>query len=97
MPKRVDTNQTEIVAALRKVGASVLDFHELGKGAPDILVGFRGNNFLFEIKGKRGKLNDLQLGWHSRWRGQVCVVRTIDEALEAIGADIRFLVGDEGR
>jgi len=86
MPKRVDANQPEIVDALRKVGASVQHLHETGYGVPDILVGFRGFNFLLEIKGKQGKLNPLQHRWHCAWQGQVCVVRSVDEALEAIGA-----------
>ena len=50
MPKRVDMNQPEIVADLRGIGATVQHLHMVGKGCPDILVGFRGNNWLFEIK-----------------------------------------------
>ncbi len=36
---KVDTNQADIVAALRAAGASVADMHELGHGYPDLLVG----------------------------------------------------------
>lgn len=86
MPKRVDANQAEIVDALRKVGATVQSLHEVGMSCPDLLVGFRGFNFLLEIKGKQGKLSPGQILWHALWRGQVSTVRTVDEALEAIGA-----------
>ena len=36
--KRADGNQAEIVAALRKAGYQVLDFHQAGFGVPDLLV-----------------------------------------------------------
>ena len=86
MPKRVDSNQAEIVADLRKCGATVLLLHEVGKGSPDILVGFRGVNYLIEIKVPDGKLNVLQQLFYGDWRGQVAIARTSEEALHIIGA-----------
>ena len=86
MPKRVDSNQSEIVADLRKVGASVWSLHEVGGGFPDIIVGFRGANYLIEIKAKQGKLNPSQQDFHTFWRGQVAVARTSKEAMWIIGA-----------
>ncbi|HJP47915.1 hypothetical protein [Acinetobacter venetianus] len=41
---KIDANQTEIVKALRKFGASVQSLASTGKGCPDLLVGFRGMN-----------------------------------------------------
>ncbi len=52
MPKyaaRVDDNQRAIVNGLRKIGATVEHMAKLGKGAPDLVVGFKGVNYLFEI------------------------------------------------
>lgn len=86
MPKRVDRNQPEIVMALRKMGARVAELHVVGKGIPDICVGFRGANYLLEIKTEKGKLTDDQWAWHELWTGQVAIVKTVDEALRAIGA-----------
>ena len=86
MPKRVDANQPEIVADLRKVGASVLLLHEVGEGCPDICVGFRGMNYLIEIKTEQGMLNPVQLDWHRNWQGQRAIARTSEEALRIIGA-----------
>ncbi len=87
MAKRIDTNHVEIVIALRRVGASVLSLHTLGKGAPDLLVGFRGYNYLLEIKTVSGKLEEGQVDWHNLWRGQrPQTVHTVDQALAAIGA-----------
>lgn len=91
--KRVDANQGEIVDALRAVGASVQDLHELGRGVPDLLVGWRGVNVLMEVKAQGGALNDRETRWHSEWRGQVAVVRSVEEALVELerGSDAESL------
>jgi len=85
MPKRVDANQAEIVAALRKVGCSVWDTHEVGHGGPDVQVGRAGVNYDLEIKTPRGKLTDDEADFHLMWRGQICVVRSVEEAYRAVG------------
>ena len=55
-PKRVDRNQPQIVADLRGVpGVSVCSLHTVGNDFPDIIVGFRGQNWLFEIKTQKGE------------------------------------------
>ncbi len=87
----VDKNQPVIVAMLRQVGAQVQHLHAVGQGCPDLLVGFRGANFLLEIKDgdkppSARKLTPAQHVWHTIWPGQVDVVKNIDEALKAIGA-----------
>jgi hypothetical protein len=87
MAKRIDQNHVEIVHALRAVGASVLSLHTLGKGAPDLLVGFRGCTYLLEVKTLTGKLKDCQVEWHNAWRGhRPQTVQTVGQALAAIGA-----------
>jgi hypothetical protein len=89
MPRRAartDDNQTEIVDALRKVGCSVQSLAMVGQGVPDILVGFRGRNWLFEIKdgskppSRRNLTNDEET-WHLRWDGQVKVIESVDDVL----------------
>lgn len=86
MAKRVDEIQADIVDALREVGASVFLLHEVGRGCPDLLVGHRGQTYLLEVKSARGRLGPRQREWAERWRGHpVCVVRSVDEALEAVG------------
>ena len=47
---KIDSNQNEVVNALRKAGASVQSLAALGKGVPDLLVAIRGVNLLMEIK-----------------------------------------------
>ena len=86
-PKRVDANQPEIVAALRQAGCSVQYLHELGRGCPDIVVGYRGRNYLLEIKSSdKAKMTPQEAWWHDEWRGQVARVDTVDEALAAVEA-----------
>lgn len=92
MPKRVDANQREIVEGLRKVGATVEHLHTIGKGCPDILVGYkrwngRHMNYLMEIKHGKGQLTPDEHDWHEKWNGQVAVVRTVREALGIIGVE----------
>lgn len=86
---KTDDNQAEIVAALRKIGASVQPLHAVGQGCPDLLVGWRGITSLLEVKdGKKPpsarKLTEDQVKWHAEWRGQVTVVETVEQAIEAI-------------
>lgn len=86
---KVDANQTEIVKALRQVGASVQSLASTGKGCPDLLVGFRGVNWLLEIKDGQKvksarKLTDDQVVWHQTWRGKVYIVESVDQALNLL-------------
>jgi Holliday junction resolvase len=83
---RIDRNHGEIVQALRQVGASVQSLASVGRGCPDLLVGYRGLVFVMEVKAAKGKLRPLQEEWREGWRGPVHIVRTVDEALAAIGA-----------
>jgi len=84
---KVDTNQTEIVDALRAVGAVVTSIHRHGYGVPDILVSYRGVWYLMEIKTTTGKLTPAENEFIERHHNAtVNVVRYVDDALEAIGA-----------
>ena len=74
MLKKTDTNQAEIMKDLRQAGATVASLHAVGRGLPDLLVGFRGENYLLEVKTDRGKLTQAQVTWHETWRGRVAVV-----------------------
>lgn len=91
---KVDVNQAEIVAALRDVGATVTSLATVGNGCPDLVVGFRGRNYLLEVKppgGVRGgvsrqTLTEAERDWHRTWRGQRAIVTSVEQALYAIGA-----------
>lgn len=90
---KADRNQPEIVAMLRLVGCTVQHLHTIGKGCPDLLVGYQGRNYLFEIKDGElppsgRKLTEDEKDWHDSWRGVVHVVHNEREALEVIGIGV---------
>jgi hypothetical protein len=87
---KVDANQREVVAALRSAGATVQLLHAVGDGCPDLLVGYRGGNYLLEVKDgskppSAQKLTPQQEIWHQDWRGHRVVVNSPEAALAAIG------------
>lgn len=87
--KRTDANQGEIVKALRDMKATVQILSAVGKGCPDILIGYRGHNFLAEIKdGKKPpsarKLTEDEAKFHDEWKGHVCILNSIEDAINLI-------------
>ena len=86
--RKVDANQAEIVDALRQAGASVLVLSRVGQGCADLAVGLRGETFFLEIKTGKGKLTPSEKEFMDKWRGHYAIVRTAEEALEAIGLEL---------
>lgn len=88
---KIDANQTQIVEALRAVGATVQTLAAVGKGVPDLLVGYKGQTLLLEVKDGRKppserKLTEDQLVWHRNWNGgPLAVVDGVDSALRMLG------------
>lgn len=88
---RTDRNQSEIVRALRQLGCSVQSLAEIGQGCPDLLVGFRGENFLMEVKDGMAKpsaqkLTECEKLWHKTWSGKVVIVTSAKEAIALVEA-----------
>ena len=55
------------------------------KGVPDLLVGFRGVNFLIEVKShSKAKLTPDQVVFFGTWCGQVSVVYSVEEAISLV-------------
>lgn len=80
---KVDRNQPEIVAALRKAGVYVVSLAQLGHGAPDLLCSYGDRTVVLEVKVPGEPLTPDQVRWHKAWNPQapVYVVETIDDAL----------------
>ena len=88
---KVDANQVEMVKVLRTIpGLKVESDHD------DILVGFQGKNYWFEIKNpdsiskKTNKIldsrkKDHQIELEKNWTGQYDIVTSLGEILEIIG------------
>lgn len=89
---RVDESQPKIVRALRAVGAMVVSLAGVGGDVPDLLVGFRGRTYLFEVKAPGREMHHRQrvrrqAEWRARWPGgPVNAIATPEEALRIIGA-----------
>lgn len=90
MIRKVDANQKQIVDALRKIpGVTVFSTHTIGKGVPDIVVGYCGQNYLFEIKDgdkppSQQKLTPMEVTFFETWKGQVKVATCLDDILNEI-------------
>lgn len=82
---RVDANQAEIVKALRACGVSVQSLASVGAGCPDILCGYRGETYIFEIKkSQKDLLTAAEEKWSTAWRGQYFVITEWQEAWNAM-------------
>lgn len=88
---KTDANQDQVVEALRAAGATVQSLAAVGKGVPDLLVGFQGKTLLMEVKDGRKppserRLTEQQFIWHGAWRGgPVAIVDGPDAALRMLG------------
>lgn len=90
---KVDDNQAAIVAALRAAGCGVLDLSAVGCGCPDLLVhspAHPWHSVLLEVKDgakppSARKLTPDQERFHSRWRGSIAVVTSVEAALAVMG------------
>jgi len=84
--KRTDGNHKEVVEEFRKVmpEASLFDASGAGKGFPDLVIGWQGKNYLFEVKDpakypSARSLTDAQKEFHLAWHGQVHVIHSAAE------------------
>ena len=88
---RIDANHEQVVSALRAAGASVQSLAGVGKGVPDLLVGFQGKTLLMEVKDgnktpSERRLTEDQIRWHGAWNGgPLAVVDGVDAALRMLG------------
>lgn len=90
--KRTDANQKDIMDKLRCIpNLSVISTHTIGKGFPDIIVGYKGKNYMIEIKDgakykSKQKLTTDELLFHMKWKGQICVCNSFDQVVELINS-----------
>ena len=90
---RTDANQSEIVGFLQSIpGITVVSLADVGNGVPDLLVGYRRRNYLFELKDpdkppSKRKLTKDQKDFHDLWQGQISVAETFGEILNEMKND----------
>ena len=86
---RTDANQTQIVEALRAIGATVRVISQ-GDGIPDLLVGFKGKTALLEVKDgdkppSKRVLTPAEQKFFDEWRGgTLAIVNSVDEAIAVV-------------
>jgi len=80
--KRRDENEESIVNALEAIGCTVVRLDS----PVDLLCGRGGTNILLECKMPKGRNTKPQQRFFSGWKGQARVVRTPEEAIEAVTA-----------
>jgi len=84
--KRTDDNHRSAADEFRAAmpEATLHDASGAGRGFPDFVVGWRGRNFLFELKDaskppSRRKKTPAQDDFHANWQGQIKVVHSAAE------------------
>jgi len=84
--KRVDENQKQLVHTFIALGASVLNLSTVGRGCPDLLIGYRGKSVLVEIKkDSKASYTDPQIKFMQEWRGgAVSRIDSVDAAIRLI-------------
>ena len=78
---RTDATMGPICRALEQIPGVKVYYLKLPL---DLLVGYRGRNFLLECKTRTGTLTKGQQEMLETWPGQVAVVRSPEEALRVI-------------
>ena len=85
---RRDTNETEIIKALRECGAYVKSIND--EGTFDLLVCYRGETLLLEVKDgakppSARRLTDAEQKFHDEWPGSnLWIVTSVQEALDLL-------------
>ena len=86
---RRDANEPEMIRVLTDAGARIMRIESPDDDEPDLLVGFLGKLHLLEVKvPETGRLSEGQKRARAEWANVgvfVHVVKTVKEALEAVG------------
>ena len=81
---RVDGNHAECIKALREAGISAISLASVGDGCGDILAGFRGANFLIEVKDGDKPQTAAERDFAAEWSGHYAVVTNAEAAVGAV-------------
>lgn len=87
---KIDANQNEIVKQLRDKNISVGILSSVGNGFPDLVIGYKGKNYLIELKDgekceSQKRLTILEALFFKSWRGQISKCENLISILEVIG------------
>jgi hypothetical protein len=85
---RRDDNEKEIIAAMREAGAYVKAIND--EGLFDLLVSYRGETMLIEVKDgakppSARRLTEAEQKFHDEWPGSdLYIVNSVEEALSLL-------------
>lgn len=88
--RKVDANQSSLVKQIRMIpGVTVAHIHTVGQGLCDLIIGYRGKNFLVEVKDPKKpksqrKLTTDEEKFHRQWTGQIAIVETASDVMKLI-------------
>jgi hypothetical protein len=87
--RKVDANQPDIVETFRSMGCSVWITSEIGRGAPDLVVGGQGWCVPVEVKDgsqppSKRKLTKDETKWKAEWIGPYAIVETREQAHQMV-------------
>lgn len=82
----MDENQKALIHTFIALGASVLNLSTVGRGCPDLLIGYRGKTVLVEIKrDTKAKYTEPQVKFMQEWRGgAVSRIDSVEAAIRLI-------------
>jgi len=92
--KKKDLNQKDIEIFLKRLpGITFCDLSGVGNGCPDLLVGYKRRNYLFEIKNpglppSKRRLTIAEEHFHIVWSGQINIVEHINDIINIIGYEL---------
>jgi len=86
---RTDGNHAKLIKQMRQIGMSVHSTHAVHDGFPDVVCGYKGINYLFEIKDplqppSKRKLTPDEIKFHDNWKGSSHVIETIEDVITII-------------
>jgi hypothetical protein len=86
---RVDNNHAAIVRDLTMAGMKAVSTASMGKGFPDLAVGYRGLTCFLEVKdGEKcdsaKQLTADEKAWHESWPGHIAIVESSEAAICAV-------------
>jgi hypothetical protein len=88
---RIDENQKAIVDLFRKHGATVFIMDKVKGGFPDLVVCYRGNTLLVEVKGVNGTLTEAQKEFFANHSHYARIVRTEADVLKLLDTIEKYL------
>jgi hypothetical protein len=93
-----DATHDDVVQAFASYGVTVLSMAGIGGGAPDLLCGDSGRNFLVEVKGGRKPSERIASGaqesWANQWSGsRPFLILNVDDVTRLMTGELSALVG----